>query len=335
MTTLLNTVAFRDGDPLPLLTKTFRQDGDEITKRDYDNAALFDAERLDVENIDDLSAALQWLEQEPTRCLVRGETVTGTRRIRRTLADTVQHGPAKLRAAPTGLRWVMLDFDKLPVASLELEDERRRLQYLVSCLPAEFWGASYHYQWSASAGVRGWDTLSAHLWFYLSEPWLCRTLYERFANGGDWQNCEVDPAPFTPNQIHYTASPIFEGMVDPVTSRSGLVRGDRDEVTLCPWIKPVVPAPQFTPREHYALFGLARFEELLAEIGPDYHRPILRAAAHYYSVVQEPDEDYCRSAIENAIHQGIHGKNSKADYLKRSYLDRVLRGAASKFGGAR
>lgn len=319
------------------LTKKFSCDvSGNITKSDYDRAYLYTVQSVDVTSIDDLADALSWLETQPYSCIVRGETigeVDVNQKIRRALVNDPEKGPATIRPVAKGRQWVMLDFDKLPVASLNLTTEAERLEYLVSLLPPEFQGVTYYYQWSASAALDGWVTLSCHLWYWLTEPWLCRDLYERFATG-DWSACEVDPAPFTVNQPHYTAAPIFDGMADPVEHRSGIVRHDRDAVLISTWFKPVEPAPTISNREHYELFGLSRFDDLLADIGPHFHRPILRAAAHYVNVVGTDDLDNLRERLIDAIHAAPSGRNRKADYLDRHYLDRVIQGAVRKFGRA-
>ncbi len=336
MTTILTTVA-QENQKRPILTKTFtRLSSGDITKADYDRAYLFDATPLDINSIDELHDVLMWLEGQPHSCIVRAEPIGATRAIRRALSDHTVKGPATLRPIAAGLNWVMLDFDKLPVSALGLDDNASRLAYLVSLLPAEFQDATFHYQWSSSAGTDGWATLSCHLWFWLRDAWACRDLFERF-HDGDFKDHEVDPAPFTSNQVHYTANPVFVAMDDPVDQRSGLVRGASDAVTLSTWFKPVVPAPQHNHHEHYRLFGHSRFETLLADIGPNFHRPILRAVAHYFAVV-DPDKidaEYVRDQVIEAIHNAVPGRSRKADYLDRHYLDRVIAGASSKFGGTR
>lgn len=331
MITVVSTMDER-GSP-PLLTKIIRRSKGEWVKSNYDNAYHFGARTHDVDNIHALSTWLSVLEDMPDHALVRGRVVEGRDPfcIRRTLhTSTNQEG--NFEPVPGGLPWVMLDIDKLPVASLGLTTNEERLAHVISILPPEFQDATFHYQWSSSAGLDGWQTLSAHLWFWLDEPWPCRTLYERIEYG-DWRDFDIDPAPFTVNQLHYTAAPIFDGIDDPLgTIRSGLIQGARDEVTLTPWVREV-PAPQtFTAEEREQRFPGAGFEELLAEIGPNYHRPILRAVAHYIAVTQRPDIFWLADRVREAIWQAAPGRNRKEDYADARYLDRVIHGALRKFG---
>jgi len=321
------------GDHSIPLNKTLTWTDTGWSKSDYANAYLFNTVCNSVASIDELSLWLRAMETHPTCAVVRGRLVAGRDEvnIRRTLC-TFASPEGNFEAVPGGLPWMMLDIDKLPVASLGLTTNEDRLAHLISLLPPEFQNVTFHYQWSSSAGLGGWDLLSCHLWFWLAEPWHCRDLYERF-DRGDWQACEVDPAPFTPNQIHYTAAPKFIGADDPLgTDRSGLVRGERDAVTISPWVREVSPRGVFTPEEREQRFPGAGFAELLDEIGPSYHRQILRAVAHYIAVTAEPDIEWLIERLTETIWAAPWGKNSKHDYVDRRYLDRVIRGAITKFG---
>lgn len=332
MITIL-TARWKDGN-WPILTKRFSPSaGGGYTKQDYDAAFLFDATTVPASNIREFSDILTEMEGWEHCCIVRAEPTGATENIRRKIASDDGEMPP-LRDNPRGLPWLMLDFDKLPIASLDLTTNDERLDYLVSLLPQEFRGVTHHYQWSSSAGLDGWQTLSAHLFFWLDKPWLCRTMYERFSEG-DFKNIEVDPAPFTSNQPHYTAAPIFERCADPLGGiRSGLREGDADVVALRSYVRPILPPPAMSPQRHFDTFGLKRFGELLGEIGPNYHRPILRAVAHYCAVVPstEFDASFLKTALIEAIQFAPAGKNRKSDYTKDAYLNRVISGASRKYG---
>jgi hypothetical protein len=174
---ILTTLKETNGSQKRLTKKFTRSASGEIIKHDYDRAYLYDADQIEVESIDGLHEILTWLETQPHTCIIRGEAIAATRSIRRALVADPAKGPPTIRPVASGVQWVMLDFDKLPIASLDLTTEAERLAYLVGLLPKEFHGATYHYQWSSSAGLDGWQTASAHLWFWLSDPWLCRALY--------------------------------------------------------------------------------------------------------------------------------------------------------------
>lgn len=330
MFTFMTAVASRN-KPKPKLTKQFTlTETGEYLKTDYDGAYYYDATvALDVDGIEGMARMLAAFEADPHTCLVRGEPIGPTKGIRRALRDDPKRGPATLRAVEAGVPWVMIDFDAIPVASYEFTTSEERLAHLVSHLPECFQHTSYYYQWSASAGIKGWDHLSAHLWFWLDQPWLCRDLYERFYSG-DFKDCGVDPAPFTPNQPHFVAAPIFTNCPDPLgTKRSGLVRGIYDAVTIPVWVKPVAPMPAFSAVQHHRMFPFTRFEELLSDIGPNYHAPIRRAISHYCAVASEAEFDrvWLVDRLQEAILFAPPGKSRKSDYSSTRYLDRSIDGA--------
>lgn len=329
MTTILTA---RDNK---VLAKTIRLKDGNYIKTAFDDCYRFDLMPVShLSNIGDLSELLTMLEGIPASCLVRGEAVGPLTNVRRTLYDNAETGEiATLRAVAAGVSWVMLDFDHVPVASHGYTTNEERLAHLVMMLPSCFHDAAFHYQWSSSAGLDGWDYLSCHLCFWLSEPWHCLTLRERFREG-DFKGAGVDASLFTPNQVHYTAAPIFDGCDDPIGEvRSGLVRGT-DSVVLPPYVKPMMPKPEYTAFQHNQLFPNKRLDELLGQIGPGYHAEISRAIAHYASVTppDQVDRDYIMQRVVQAIHEAPQGKSPKRDYLDRQYLMRSIKGAFRKFG---
>lgn len=202
-----------------------------------------------------------------------------------------------------------------------------RLDYLVSLLPPYFHGASYHYRWSASAGVQGWGYLSCHLWFWLSEAWDSATIRERMME----EQWECDESPFDPVHVHYTAAPIFDGVESPILgSRSGLIRGNRDAVAMPPFLKPVF-TPSQQRHERKIVSGEAGFEARLNDIGPRFHGPIRRAIAYCCRVNNNVDEFELRERIKDAIYAAPPGRSNKNDYLSNHYIDRLIKGAIRKF----
>ena len=319
-----------------VLTKQITWTQNDWEKKSYDSCTLFTIFQIDVSSIFSLSDTLFSLEGIENCCVIRGVPVNSDcgDEVRRTLTDLDPKRPQTIKPNPAGVSWVMLDFDKIPVMSYNFTKNKQRLDYLVSLLPAEFQDVTFHYQWSASAGLENWDFLSCHLFFWLDKPWPCKVLRERFERG-DFQYCDVDAACFTENQIHYTAAPIFTNCIDPLLGiRSNLVKKSVHEVPLSPWVQPKpVPQPEWTGPPSTTQ-NLRRFGELLGEIGPHYHVPILRAVAHYISITPsaEVDEGFLKTRVKDAINCGAPGKSSKGDYLCDRYLNRIIRDARRKFG---
>lgn len=321
MITVLESVpVILDGDT-PVLTKTFTPAG----VQSYGKAFRFDVHAIDgITSIDGLSELLTALEDQRHACVIRGKLKPGfgTAGVRRLCSLSRPDATFEEQHQP----WMLCDFDKVPAPSADMTNEER-LDYLVGLLPPYFHGVSYHYRWSASAGTNGWDFLSCHLWFWLDQPWDSTTLRERIM-GEQW---ECDESPFDPVHIHYTAAPIFDGVPDPMPGqRSGLVRGTSDEVVMPPYIAPVIPRTVFS-HQHKVVAPNEGFEARLADIGPRYHGPIRRAIGYYCRVMKDVDAYELKNRLKDAIQLAPPGKSSKRDYMSDHYLDRLIKGAMTKF----
>jgi len=239
----------------PVLTKTWRADG---TIESYGRAKHFSVESAPVSSIHDLAAVLQALEQQPTKCVIRGEPRDGVGqdgRVQRTLQN-FQDVPR---------RWVMLDVDGWDAALRGIdpvaEPERAVSAFIHEALPIEFHAVACFWQLSSSAGAPGKaGILKAHLWFWLDRP-IGGEVLERWAMA---LRLPVDSTVFRTVQIHYVAAPVIEpGASCPVTQRSGLVEGVLDdEVALeVPENLTLPPANRsgrtemFDPTEHRGLRG--------------------------------------------------------------------------------
>lgn len=303
---------------------------DEWVTTPYEYAKLFHFETIDVASIDDVANVVAGIEGSASAAIVRGEALrpSAVKGSRRLLYDDGE--PATFRAPIDGLQWLMIDMDKREAPHDLHPDDR--LDFLLSQLPACFHDASVYYQWSASAGLHGWDLLSAHFWFWLDEPWFCKDLRDRF-EVGDWQDSGVDLRLFSPVQLHYSAAPIFEGRADPLGSeRSGLIRRARNDVAVPAWqVPPVVkrkPMVDYTGPENFK-----RFDELLSAIGTtgSYHEPIMRVAAHYFATKRDPDPVFLREALREAC-SGAPRKYLQGRALEK-YLTSIIQTADRKFRG--
>ena len=196
----------------------------------YNAGMFFGVSEKPVSNIRTLSELLVGLEDIPNAFVIRGALINppapanGIRRLKVNFAT-----PAG------GRRWALIDFDKIPLPEgLYLaKDTPAVIEHLVSLLPAEFHDCSYHYQLSSSAGMGGSDKVSAHVWFWLTDPWPDDKL-------NSWAKAIkekvgyklVDPALFNDVQAHYTAAPVFDGVDNPFPVRSALVEKAKDAVSI-------------------------------------------------------------------------------------------------------
>src|SRR5690606_19996399 len=113
-------------------------------------------------------------------------------------------------------------------------------------LPVELHGATVYYQWSSSAGVRSWEKVSLHLWYWLDRK-VCPASLKRWATAakGLGMTC-LDPSFFDRVRVHYTAAPVIldhnkRPLPDPLavdekgSLRRGVIRG-RDATAPAFWL---------------------------------------------------------------------------------------------------
>jgi hypothetical protein len=293
--------------------------------KQFAGAATFDVDVVDdMQTVGDLYDVLRWLNDQPRSCVVRGGLIdpTNARDVRRRYLPAV--GKPDPAFQPVDRNWVCIDFDKV-LALRGLDTLSQKIAWLVSLLPDCFQNVSYVYQWSSSAGLRGWEELSAHVWFMLDQPYADADIKRR----ADSQNWMCDLSLFQPVQPHYTAAPIFHGCDDPMAGeRVGLVRKAEDTVTLEAYRPPVehkrkAPVMDFTGPVDRPV--VATFEEALAEVGnPHVHAPLLRASMHYYRSTPQPDRDYLIDRFRAVT--ALSGR----DYVDDNYLASIVDSAAGK-----
>ena len=195
-----------------------------IRSKSASMAKLFTVSTIPIDSIFDLAEALAELGENGRSFVVRGEPLAhGDDEPRRRLL----HDRDGIKATFTSraARWACLDFDKLicPPQLSPATDPQAAAAYLASLLPEPFQEVSFYFQWSASAGLDGWETLSAHLWFMfdraVSDPEL-----QAWAN-----TCRapIDTRLFNAVQPHFIARPTFRGIDDPCPVRNILVRRRR------------------------------------------------------------------------------------------------------------
>lgn len=322
-----------------ILTKRFQRDSDgNVEKSSYSNVKNFSCEQVPVAGIEQLIELLAELELQPSACIIRGEPLPDvdlSRPVKRRLRKQGDEEPY-FRSVADGQPWVCIDFDDIecPESINPESDPGAAMRYLRSLLPPEFHDAIGWWQLSSSAGVRGWDLLRAHLWFWLDRGVPDDDL-RRWANTID---ADIDPTLFNAVQVHYTAAPIFDGMPDPVSRRSGLLLGLNEAVQLRIAQK-TPPSPK--ARASGELVETVGFEGLLAQIGDHeggagFHEPITRAIASY---VATNGSEFDREALKERVREAIlsaenhHRDQSVIDnYCSDNDLDASIEGAIAKFG---
>lgn len=227
----------------PLLTKRWMGDGSIC---DYERAKQFKPMQVSIGSIHAMSQLLYRLESQPTSCLIRGAFVgaESAKLVADSSGEEMMPGCVLRRAQcfeDQALHWLMLDVDGYwslfhdPVS----EPEAAALDYIAECLPPAFHDVSFHWALSGSAGhPTKIGLLKMHLHFWLGKA---RTNGELRAFFESLPSAEVDASLYSPVQVHYTASPVFDaGVSDPVPVRSGFYQSkcgkDVVELTIDPVI---------------------------------------------------------------------------------------------------
>jgi hypothetical protein len=240
----------------PLLTKRWNADG---TLAPYDDAKHFTYEERGVGDIRELSKLLKELEREPQRCIIRGRCVSrGKKLLRRNVnfADQPLHA---MMVDVDGFESLAYDEKHEPVKAIE--------EFILTKLPAEFRGVSYHWQLSSSFGRSDKPGLRAHLWFWLAEPRTSADMRAWAEHNKDKHG--LDPAVYRQVQVHYTAAPVFDpNVADPVAERSGFAPGFRDAVSVNITVQ---PAPRERARSSGKPHALTEDDvrELLSHVRPN------------------------------------------------------------------
>ena len=207
----------------------------------YDGVFLVEPRAVvDLEGIRDLSGRITALGSRRDCAVVRGGVrpdQVGNPLVRRAKYDDDDKGPAGFE--PADRCWLLNDIDdlELPDGRLVTDDPDWAIIWTLSQLDPWLQGVTCHWQWSASAGVKSWSVIKAHLWFWLDRPVDDASL-ANWAREARKMGVPVDPSLMESVQIHYTADPVFEGRPDPIVEagmlRSFLIEGAGGDVARVP-----------------------------------------------------------------------------------------------------
>jgi hypothetical protein len=220
-------------EPGRIATKRFtrRPDG-SIAQAPYGHVTHWRVRYAPVTDLATLLGLLRALAPLPSCCVTRAAPRDGVDH------DRARRTPATFREAPRA--WAAFDFDgaKAP-AGLDPLDPTAAGLHLRDLLPEAFRDAACVVQATSSCGVK--PELRYRLWFLLGRPLLGAEI-EAWVGRPDG----LDPSTLRPTGLIYTATPLFEGMPDPVRERFTPLAGLEERV-LVPDAPPAPAAPSLRP----------------------------------------------------------------------------------------
>ena len=208
------------------LTKTWKADPSGVPRIEpRDRVKQFWAQVVPVNGIHDLARILHALEKRTDCVVIRDTPAPGL-----DLSEPVERRAVNFEDLP--IPWLMLDIDGLaapdgldPVANPEAA-----VRHVQGLLPAPFQEASAYWQLSASAGHPNKSGIRLHVFYYLTAP-ATSAAWKSWARGFPF----LDAGIFDRVKEHFIGAPIFEdGLPDPVTRRSGLLKGQTDVLAFTP-----------------------------------------------------------------------------------------------------
>jgi hypothetical protein len=289
----------------------------------YDDAKWFVPDAVRIDGLDDLLELLLGLAGRTDTCVIRGalkREFAHYPEVRRTLHDKTG-SPGKFDEPARS--WLMADVEpKATPAWVDPTDPVETGGHLRRQLPDPFRPARAIAQLSGGAGIK--QGLRCHLWFMLDRP-LIGTDLKRLLDGVDG----LDPATLRPVQIHYTASPVFDGIDDPCTDRFAVLPGFAEVVV------PALPDPAqrqaLSPGRVFSPVGVgvgfagvgsaeriaqARLRRLAAMPAGHRHNAIIRTAVYLLGIAKTGQLD--------PIRVGSMIKGVASPWGDLSEVDRIL-----------
>jgi hypothetical protein len=268
-------------------TKLIRADG---SSESADNDTHFHHHYERVATLTTLEAVLHQLALAQKCFVIRGRAKNATgeahRRKWSNPDDPLEDMPRK---------WLMVDIDK-PVCDVpdDWQDNPSGLvrEIIGKALPDEFHVAGVVWQWSSSMGVQP-GAVKVHLWFRLDKA-IDSKMAKKWLK--PW-NMYHDASVLQAGQPHYTATPLFEGMNDPVRERVGLLDGPD---VVVPNIEEINAHPDFNGKNRVVGRGYEYYRDLIGN--RDFHMAMLAAVGSFISRNwPDPDIEWLRSDLRQYV----------------------------------
>lgn len=243
-----------------------------------------------AETLTAIETILRLLAEVQTCFVIRGRAKdsAGSHHRRKWAGDS-----ATLEDVPR--RWMMVDIDK-PVCDLpdDWQDNPAALvtEIIGKALPDEFHSAGVVWQWSSSMGVKP-GIVKVHLWFRLGKS-IDSKMAKRWLSSWSMYH---DESVLQTGQPHYTATPVFDGMDDPVHERIGMIDGPD---VIVPSLEEIESFPDFVGGKRVVGRGYEYYRDLIGI--QDFHMAMRAAVGSFISTNwPEPDVEWLRDDLRNHV----------------------------------
>jgi hypothetical protein len=301
-------------------TKLIRSDG---TSEGAEYDTHFHHMYFRAASLPEIRNILVQLKDGPTCFVIRGRATDEAGEIHRRIWAS---SGATLVDVPR--RWIMVDVDK-PICELP-DNWQDKPDVLVTeivrkALPDAFLGAGVVWQWSSSMGVKK-GVVKVHLWFRLDTAMDSKSA-KRWLR--PW-NMYHDDSVFQIGQPHYTATPVFDGMNDPVRNRVGIIAGPEVKV---PALEDNETFPDFVGSNKIVGHG---YEYYRNQIGTqDFHTAMLGAVGSFVSKNwPSPDIEWLRNDLRQHVLSCDAPGRSQAEREHRAggHLDKLIEWTVQRQG---
>jgi len=280
-----------------MATKKFvKKENGSIKKENFKAGKYFRHEEVPVHDLKSLGEALNSLAKEPRKLVIKGQIKKDMPTV---VVRKVNGSDATFDAVARP--YIMLDIDKFacPEFMNPAKNPEESVKWVLDTLPEPFRNTSCYYKFSSSqnvlSGSKQGANISIHLWFWCDRSVLDDE-WKRYFNSVD---SPVDKTLFSSVQIHYTATPVFENMDDPLPNRGGFYQGKNEVVHV-----PDIPEPEVRKK--------AARSEVAVVIDDENRKKALELLREYY---KEGARDRMSGAIAATLYRGGWYSEDAAEFV--------------------
>lgn len=241
--TVISTAA-RPNGYRPVLAKTHGPRIGQVGK--YDNAKYFRFEVVEIRTIEELLKLLRMLAKNPHYAIVRAVPAPDVdfSQPQRRLLDKQSDGSLPTLQRGASVWWAAFDLDcSQPAPGMDWRTHPREAAKAIALRDLPKWAtdADFVAYWSGSQGFS--PVMKLRVFILLEQPMTSAEFKKVMKPLVDRGETSVDLALYSDAQLHYTATPIFEGsVVDPLPNNRHFLFKRTRRRALVPAVQPALNA---------------------------------------------------------------------------------------------